>query len=91
MQSLEKKRLAQNKYQRKLAGAKNPSGEDNRGPCEICRRVPGADQQANSYDHDHVTGEFRGWLCHGCNAGLGHFRDSVQSLQSAIDYLSKRS
>lgn len=40
-------------------------------------------------DHDHDTNEFRGWLCHKCNLGLGNMKDSIQRLQSAIEYLEK--
>lgn len=38
-------------------------------------------------DHDHESGVVRGILCHGCNTGLGGFRDSVGFLNSAIEYL----
>jgi hypothetical protein len=40
-------------------------------------------------DHDHQSGKVRGLLCHHCNAGLGHFRDSVENLQTAINYLNE--
>ena len=39
-------------------------------------------------DHDHVTGKVRGLLCHSCNLILGHAKDKVDILNSAIDYLT---
>lgn len=54
------------------------------GKCAIC---------GSSYrlhiDHDHKTGQLRGLLCHFCNTGLGHFRDSPERLRAAIAYLMK--
>ena len=38
-------------------------------------------------DHCHKTGDVRGLLCSTCNKGLGHFRDNVTLLESAITYL----
>ena len=40
-------------------------------------------------DHCHKTGKFRGIICAMCNSGLGYFKDSIETLQSAIDYLKK--
>jgi hypothetical protein len=39
-------------------------------------------------DHDHQTNEIRKLLCHRCNVGLGHFKDDVDLMHKAIDYLS---
>jgi hypothetical protein len=40
-------------------------------------------------DHDHKTHEFRGLLCSTCNTGLGHFKDNIDTLLEAIEYLKK--
>jgi len=38
-------------------------------------------------DHDHDTGEFRGWLCSNCNTGLGAMGDNKEGLKKAMRYL----
>lgn len=38
-------------------------------------------------DHDHVSGEFRGWLCRRCNTGIGALGDSETGLLGALSYL----
>ena len=40
-------------------------------------------------DHDHNTNEFRGWLCHKCNLGLGNVNDEPKRLENALKYLTK--
>jgi hypothetical protein len=40
-------------------------------------------------DHDHETGEVRGLLCMGCNTGIGHLKDNIEVLKSAITYLER--
>lgn len=64
--------------------------------CPICQRSEeeakgrgGKNIGAWCCDHDHVTKQFRGWLCHDCNRGLGNLQDNVDLLQNAIDYLNK--
>ena len=38
-------------------------------------------------DHDHNNNKIRGLLCHGCNVGLGYFRDNAELLRRAATYV----
>lgn len=40
-------------------------------------------------DHNHDSGEVRGWICDSCNTGLGRFKDNIETLKEAIIYLEK--
>jgi hypothetical protein len=60
---------------RKLAGQPSPR-------CESCHRLGQV-----SLDHDHATGEFKGWLCRRCNIGLGKLGDDIASIRRALTYL----
>ena len=55
-----------------------------RGPCEVC-----ADVGVLCWDHDHATGQFRGWLCRQCNSVLGFVEDSTERLAKLILYLQR--
>lgn len=58
------------------------------GKCKICKRVESRKTSARlCVDHDHKTGQVRGLLCFGCNAGLGKFNDDPALIQRAIKYL----
>ena len=50
--------------------------------CEICGNLAKV-----TYDHDHKTDIFRGWLCGNCNAALGLVHDDTQILKKMIKYL----
>lgn len=62
--------------------------------CAICKnpesiisghinRVP----KRLAIDHCHTTGKIRGLLCHKCNVSIGALNESIETLQSAINYL----
>lgn len=55
--------------------------------CECCGKPP--KKNSLSLDHNHKTGEFRGWLCILCNTGIGSLGDSVEGLIKAIRYLNR--
>ena len=58
------------------------------GVCAICG---GVCTRKLAVDHDHATGKVRGLLCNNCNRGLGHFKDNLENLQQAINYLKEHS
>lgn len=54
------------------------------GKCYICL------EKKDYYlhvDHNHNTGAIRGLLCNQCNRGLGFFKDNIESLHRAVNYL----
>lgn len=58
--------------------------------CEICgNKQTIGNRKYLCYDHDHSTGEFRGWLCNHCNYLLGYARDDQNILAKAILYLKR--
>jgi hypothetical protein len=62
--------------------------------CECCGGVATGKRNIHGIaqlhlDHDHETGDFRGWLCTKCNTGIGLLGDSVKGLERAVNYLVK--
>ena len=63
--------------------------ESQAGLCKICENEIEFIHKNTHVDHCHTTGKVRGLLCHHCNLGLGHFKDNIKSLSSAINYLGE--
>lgn len=59
------------------------------GRCAICKTDKPGGKGAFHVDHCHGTDVVRGLLCHNCNVGLGHFKDSVSLIQTAVAYIEK--
>lgn len=57
--------------------------------CEGCGVPFASVAKGSQCDHDHTTGEFRGWLCRGCNIALGSVKDSPETLRNLIRYLKR--
>ena len=62
------------------------------GVCAICKSSdPGCKGETNELafhvDHCHETNKIRGLLCGPCNRGLGYFKDNLDSLKNAMEYL----
>lgn len=66
------------------------------GGCAICGVGESSDGSFLAVDHDHACcpdtkscgGCVRGLLCRSCNQGLGCFRDDIERMRNAIEYLS---
>jgi len=54
--------------------------------CEICGR-----EDNLHIDHDHSTGQLRGFLCHWCNTGIGLLQEDPSLLAESIKYLIRYS
>ncbi len=59
--------------------------------CSVCTITELKYGKTLNIDHNHSTGELRGLLCFNCNAGLGNLQDSIENLESAIQYLKETS
>jgi len=59
------------------------------GKCAICNRHESEFGRSLCVDHRHSDGVVRGLLCNDCNTTLGKMNDSIERLNSAIQYLSR--
>lgn len=62
----EEHQAVKRKSRRKRIGIANPPSETRTAECEICGKF-----RRLNCDHDHETGQVRGWLCYICNIFLG--------------------
>lgn len=51
------------------------------GICPICNK-----RKANAIDHNHITGEVRGYICDKCNLGL-HYIENIELKNNMEKYL----
>ena len=61
---------------------------EQKGLCKICNSNQSSLKRGLAVDHCHINGTIRGLLCHSCNTALGSFKDSVELLEKAINYLN---
>lgn len=55
--------------------------------CKICFKELELLDKSTHVDHCHTTNKVRGILCSSCNVTLGHVKDNIAVLESAIQYL----
>lgn len=65
---------------------------DQNGVCAICKKseiyyTKTGKLKDLAVDHCHVSGKVRGLLCSSCNNGLGCFKDNLELLDKAKEYL----
>lgn len=64
---------------------------EQQGKCKICNKFYELKAETSNkilhVDHCHSTGKVRGLLCTDCNQGIGHLKDSITLLESAIEYI----
>jgi hypothetical protein len=58
------------------------------GVCEICKEEC-TSGRALAVDHCHNSQEVRGLLCTNCNTALGSFKDDIDLMKKAIEYLER--
>lgn len=66
---------------RQLEQAGRPKPEN----CELCGCAGRI-----CFDHDHLTGLFRGWICSHCNSALGMVKDNPRLLEKMAAYLRRQ-
>ena len=69
--------------ERKLARQESQAGRPRPTLCELC----GEFHQRIVFDHCHMSGRFRGWICDRCNKILGLVRDSPDLLRKLAAYV----
>lgn len=81
-QKVGKEVLSKRRITKSLNRRENMAGKSRSACCDIC-----GERGVTVYDHDHRTGEFRGWLCQRCNRVLGSVKDSPELLLRLARYL----
>jgi hypothetical protein len=57
--------------------------------CDICKINIYDYKKRFHVDHNHKTGKVRSLLCSSCNTGLGKFKENIDFLEQAINYLKR--
>jgi hypothetical protein len=86
------KEMARNRHYLKRYGISlehyNTLLQNQNNECKICKTKNGTHNKRLAVDHCHKTGGIRGLLCLNCNQGLGKFKDNIELLDVAREYLN---
>lgn len=80
----ERKYYLKNKYNL-LEGDYKLMYDNQNGGCKLCDKK--VEYKKLHIDHCHTSNKIRGLLCSNCNLGLGNFKDNIETLLRAVDYL----
>ena len=62
--------------------------------CDCCGESPlkpyKSQHKKLCLDHNHKTGEFRGWICDSCNVALSRAGDTTEGVKKLLLYLEAR-
>lgn len=72
--------------QKKIWEAKRPA-QFTPFTCPICEKTTIAGISKVVLDHNHHTGDVRGYLCESCNTGIGRFDDNPEQIKRALKWL----
>ena len=61
------------------------AGRQRPNKCEICNEY-----RKIVFDHNHDTGQFRGWICDKCNVAIGMIDENIDKLLKIKNYLEER-
>jgi hypothetical protein len=91
-QRLDRQKRAQRTYTAKKFGLTkdclDKMYEEQDGRCAVCGITEEDHGKYLAIDHCHTTGKVRGLLCMPCNTGLGNFKDRIDLLEKAKEYLN---
>jgi hypothetical protein len=62
--------------------------KEKNGLCEICNKKNDS-RRGLALDHNHETGQIRGFLCGRCNKALGGLYEDIDILMAMIAYIKK--
>jgi len=63
--------------------------EKHMNACAICRKPESVPGKELAIDHNHITGEVRGLLCHKCNVALGMLNEDEDLIWNMLEYLKR--
>lgn len=71
-----------------------PPPDSTKYSCPLCN-ITAEELVENGYkvkwclDHNHATGEFRGYICNMCNTGISNLKENANVLQRAAEYVGR--